>query len=414
MTTEIITIGDELLIGQIADTNSQWIAKLASTSGFDITRITSIPDELDTIVSTLEESAARCGLVFVTGGLGPTKDDVTRKAISAYFDTGWTLNQKVYDGIFQFLKKRGIEMSELNQQQAQVPDKAEIFYNTIGTAPGMKLTKDQTVFVFMPGVQFEMKEMMQRAIIPQLKKLFIQEEYLHKIIITQGIPEAYLADKLSDWEMNLPDHIKVAYLPSPGFVKLRISTKGNNVEHIEKEIDKHIFELTQLIPEYFLATTNEKLEYLLGNTLLRHEATLSTAESCTGGMVAEKVTSIPGSSAYFKGSIVAYSNEVKQKVLNVNPETLADFGAVSKEVVVEMVQGVRRLFATKYAIAISGIAGPTGGTDEKPVGTTWIAVTDGDRIIANRYHFGTKRDVNIQKAANTAMGLLFKLIEKKI
>lgn len=413
MNTEIITIGDELLIGQIADTNSKWIASIASENGFQINQITSIPDKLETIINTLDEAARRSELVFITGGLGPTNDDLTRKAISEFFQTEWKLNQHVYEDIRQFLKNRGVEMSELNKEQAKVPAKANIYYNTIGTAPAMKLTKKNTIYIFMPGVQFEMQEMMKNSIIPELKKQFIKEEYIYKIVITQGIPEAYLADKLKSWENTLPNDIKIAYLPSPGIVKLRISSKGESIQYIEKEIDKHIEELKEIIPEYYVATSNLPLEAILGEALKNKHATISTAESCTGGNIAHKITSVSGSSGYFKGSVIAYSNEIKENMLGVNPSAISVFGAVSKEVTEEMVKEVKKLFDTDYAISISGIAGPTGGTKEKPVGTTWISVCDDKRIISEKYLFGTKREVNIEKASNTAMGMLQKMILNK-
>jgi nicotinamide-nucleotide amidase len=412
MHTEIITIGDELLIGQIADTNSQWIASIATESGFSVNRITSVADVLETITDELELAAQRSELVFITGGLGPTKDDVTRQAISSYFETEWHIDQDVYQGIHNFLKNRGVNMNYLNAEQAKVPQNAKIYYNTIGTAPGMQLIKDNTVFVFMPGVQFEMIEMMKNSIIPELKEKYITEQYLNKIVITQGIPEAYLADRLKEWQKGLPDNLKVAYLPTPGIVKIRISSRGENIHHIEKEIDKSIHGIKKIIPQYYVATTKHPMEKVLGDTLNQNKASISTAESCTGGNIAKKITSIPGSSNYFKGSVVAYSNEIKKNLLGVKETTLSKYGAVSREVVTEMVKGVQKLFRTDCAISISGIAGPEGGTEQKPVGTTWIACTNGQEVIAERYLFGTKRDVNIEKATNTAMGMMLKLIRK--
>jgi nicotinamide-nucleotide amidase len=412
MNTEIITIGDELLIGQIADTNSQWIASIATENGFAVNRITSIPDTLKSITEELKNASQRSELVLITGGLGPTNDDITRKAITEFFETDWQLNQKVYDGIHQFLKNRGVQMSELNAEQAKVPKNADVYFNTIGTAPGMKLTKNNTVFIFMPGVQFEMIEMMKNSIIPELKEKYITQAYLNKIIITQGIPEAYLADKLKNWEKALPEYIKVAYLPTPGIVKIRISSKGENIHNLDKEINNSIEDIKKIIPEYYVATTKDPLEQVLGETLKQKNAFIATAESCTGGYIAKKLTSIPGSSEYFKGSVVAYSNDIKQNILGVSDETLRTHGAVSKEVVEEMVKGIMKLFHTEYAIAVSGIAGPEGGTENKPVGTTWIAVANGNEIIAERYMFGKKRDVNIEKATNTAMGMMRKMIRE--
>lgn len=414
MKTEIITIGDELLIGQIADTNSQWIANIANDNGFDVQRITSVADQLDDILQMLEEAGDRVSLVFITGGLGPTRDDVTRKAITRFFNVEWIHSQIVYEGIRDFLKARGIdEMKHPNAEQAKVPEKATIYPNRIGTAPGMHLEKMGVHYIFMPGVQFEMKEMMQSTIIPKLKERWMPDYYSKRIIYTQGIPEAYLARELKEWEESLPGDIKVAYLPSPGMVKIRISTKGNKIEIVDNKLDNEVEKIRHLVPDYFLTASDQNMEEFVGEILRSEGFSVATAESCTGGAIAAKLTSVPGSSHYFKGSVVAYSNTVKNQLLHVPANIISDHGAVSEEVVCAMIKGALKLFQTDYALAVSGIAGPDGGTAEKPVGTTWIAVGNKDQIITQKFLFGTKREVNIQKAAHTAMGMLYKMIQRK-
>ncbi len=414
MKAEIITIGDEILIGHILNRNAQWIANFLTENGFEVIRIVTLPDHKEVIVDYFKEVNERADFAFITGGLGPTSDDVTRLAISDYFNLQWKLNEEVFKRLEEFLREREYSMSHLNEEQARVPEGAQVFMNYIGTAPGILLQKGDTRFIFMPGVHFEMTKMMEESIIPELKKQFVKNSIINQVIITQGIPEAYLAEKLKDWEKSLPNNLRIAYLPSPGIVKLRISGKKQQDEDLQQVIDMKTEELKTIIPEYYVAKGRTNLETLVGNLLAENQETLCTAESCTGGGIAARITSVPGSSEYFKGSIVAYSNEIKERYLNVPKELIMEHGAVSRQVTESMAKNIRALYKTDYGIAVSGIAGPTGGTKEKPLGTTWISVSSKNKIISSRYRFGNKRDVNTEKTINTALNMLRKLaIEKK-
>jgi nicotinamide-nucleotide amidase len=410
MNAEIITIGDELLIGQIADTNSYLMCRHLSENGFKINKITSLPDKSDTLVNAFQEATKKADIVFITGGLGPTKDDVTRDAISRFFNTTWNISQDVLNRIKEFLEERGYSMNDSNHDQAKVPDKAKVFINQIGTAPGLWLQKENTNFIFLPGVQFEMIRLLKKQIVPVLKERFIKNNFISKNINTQGIPEAYLSEKLKNWQEKLPDYLQVAYLPSPEFVKVRISGWQKDQNKLINDIEKAVEEIREIIPGYFVSVGNESMEEILGNILSENNLTVSTAESCTGGFIASEITSVPGSSKYFKGSVVAYSDEIKTKILNISPDIIKSKGAVSEEVVRGMVNSLLHLYNTDYSIAVSGIAGPDGGTPQKPVGTTWIAVGRKEKIITEKFLLGTIREVNIKKAAYKAMNMLRKLI----
>jgi nicotinamide-nucleotide amidase len=410
MNAIIITIGDEILIGQTVDTNSAWIANKLNLIGVDIVKIVSISDKKDEIIKALDDSKQDADLILITGGLGPTNDDITKKTLAEYFGVKLVLNKEVLRHIEQFVIKRKAHMNERNIKQAEVPENCKVLKNNIGTAPGMLFTEGKKIIISMPGVPFEMKELMENHVIPIINEREKDLHIIHKIILTQGTSESKLAEILEDWELNLPDSISLAYLPSPGLIKLRLTAKGIQKETLEKEISNSVYNLGQIIPELICGYDSERLEELIGKSLKAKKQTLSTAESCTGGNIAHLITSIPGSSQYYKGSVVAYSNEIKQEILSVDKTIIDTYGAVSKQVVEEMAKGIKKLYNTDVAIATSGIAGPDGGTKEKPVGTTWIAVANNSGIYSEKYIFGDQRERNIQRASLTALNMLQKLI----
>lgn len=410
MKAEIITIGDEILIGQTVDTNSAWIANKLNVIGVDIIKIVSISDKKDEITKALDNAKQNADLILITGGLGPTNDDITKKTLANYYGVKLVQNKEVLKHVEQFVIKRKAHMNERNIRQAEVPENCTILHNKIGTAPGMLFNDNDKIVISMPGVPFEMKELMNNHVIPLLKEKENSLNIIHKIVLTQGISESKLAEILEDWESSLPEELSLAYLPSPGIIKLRLTAKGTNKQKLENILEDQISKLGKIIPKLICGYDLEKLEELVGKLLIDKGKTLSTAESCTGGNIAHIITSIPGSSDYFKGSVVAYSNEIKQNILSVSKSNLDNYGAVSKQVVEEMALSIKKLFKTDFAIAISGIAGPSGGTLNKPVGTTWIAVADNDKLITKKYIFGDQRGRNIQRASLTALNLLQKLI----
>ena len=414
MKAEIITIGDELLIGQTANTNAQWMAQKLSDLGLQVLHITTISDELRWISQALEQAHKRADIVLVTGGLGPTRDDVTRKAISGFFKVDWKMHPEVYRRLENYLAERGYGVSELNKNQAMTPEGARVFINRVGTAPGMGLDKSGCRFYFMPGVPAEMRALMETHIIPDVKSQGGKNHFLYKIILTQGLPEAHLADKLKDFERRLPSAMMLAYLPEGGMVRLRLGCRGTDKARLQQELGQWLNELTGLIAPYIVHIGDEPLEALIGQLLNQHHWTLATGESCTGGAIAQRITSVSGSSRYYKGSVVAYSNEIKMRLLGVAASTLEQHGAVSKPVVMEMARGAIHAFQTDCAVAVSGIAGPTGGTPDKSVGTTWIAVASPEKTHAQVFHFGSHRELNIRKASNTALVLLKRLITHEI
>jgi nicotinamide-nucleotide amidase len=410
MRTEIITIGDELLIGQTADTNAQTMARILSEAGFEVQRITSVPDRIGDIVNTLGEASGRSDLVMVTGGLGPTADDVTRQAITRFFHTDWEMNSKVYERMREYLSRRGRKISGLNKEQAMTPVNGKVFINHTGTAPGIGLQKNATRFFFMPGVPDEMHDLLRQAIMPDINSWLQEESFFHQNLVTQGIPEAHLAQKLKSFEANLPENMKLAYLPQGGLVKLRLSARGQEKSLLQQHLKEKTGVLKQLISGYLVYTGDQSPEEYVGELLIKTHATVSTAESCTGGMIAARITSVAGSSAYFKGSVVAYADEIKIRFLQIPQDTLEQHGAVSRQVVEEMAGAVQRLHRSDYALAVSGIAGPGGGTPGKPVGTTWIAVAGPEKIHSRQFFFGTNRHLNIRKTVNTALVMLKRMI----
>jgi nicotinamide-nucleotide amidase len=410
MNAIIITIGDEILIGQTVDTNSAWIANKLNLIGVDIVKIVSISDKRNEIIKALDDSKQDADLILITGGLGPTNDDITKKTLAEYFGVRLVIDKKVLSHIEQFVIKRKAHMNERNIKQAEVPENCKVLKNNIGTAPGMLFTEGKKTIISMPGVPFEMKELMENHVIPIINEREKDLHIIHKIILTQGTSESKLAEILEDWELKLPDSISLAYLPSLGIIKLRLTAKGIQKETLEQEISNSVNDLEQIIPELICGYDSERLGELIGKSLNTKKQTLSTAESCTGGNIAHLITSVPGSSQYYKGSVVAYSNEIKQRILSVDKTIIDTYGAVSKQVVEEMAKGIKNLYNTDVAIATSGIAGPDGGTKEKPVGTTWIAVANNSGIYSKKYIFGDQRERNIQRASLTALNMLQKLI----
>lgn len=403
---EIITIGDEILIGQIVDTNSAWMGVELNKAGFEIAQITSVHDDENHIVSSLNLALTRADIVLFTGGIGPTKDDITKRTLTNYFETDLVFNQEVYQNIEQLLINRSRAMNDLTKSQAMVPANCEVIQNRVGTAPITWFEKSEKIIVSMPGVPYEMKTAMTNEVIPRLQKHFNTPTIVHRTVLVHGYPESALALKIAEWENALPDNIHLAYLPNYGIVKLRLSGSSENGLALEFAINQQISSLSEILGDAIVYKEDLPLEKIIGLILNENNNTLATAESCTGGHIAHCITRIPGSSAYFKGSVVAYSNEIKTRVLGVRNELIQEVGAVSKEVVEAMALGAQRLFQTDYAIATSGIAGPDGATDTKPVGTSWIAIAYKSQVVSREYHFGTVREQNIERTTQSAFLML--------
>jgi nicotinamide-nucleotide amidase len=406
MKAEIITIGDELLIGQTIDTNSAWIGAELSKLGFDVCRSISIHDLRYDILDTLNEVSGRSDVVLITGGLGPTSDDITKQTLCEFFESHLVLNSEVLARVDDMMKKRGFQINENNRRQAEVPESCRVLYNEAGTAPGMWFEKNKTIFVSMPGVPHEMKYIMLEHVLPELKKRFSSQTIIHRNIMTYGKPEAHLAEILADFEASLPLEIRLAYLPAAGIIKLRLTATGPDINLLSRLINGQVDKLYKVIPDLIYADNEETMESVIGKLLKDKRLTVSTAESCTGGRIANMITSIQGSSVYFKGSVIAYDNEVKKNLLGVPSDIIEKNGAVSRQVVENMAEGARKLLKTDYAIATSGIAGPDGGTVTKPVGTLWIAVASEQGIISENHVFGSDRINNINRFSIAALNLL--------
>ena len=413
MKAEIITIGDELLIGQTIDTNSAWIGSELSNIGFDVYRKTTVHDRREDIISALKNVTGKPDVIIITGGLGPTSDDITKQTLCEFFNTHLVVNEQVLGMIKNMMKRRGLPVNENYLRQAEVPESCRILTNARGTAPGMWFKKNEIIFISMPGVPVEMKYIMTEHVIPELKKRFTSQIIIHKNIMTYGTFEARLAEILSDFEAALPGNIKLAYLPSSGVIKLRLTSTGSDHKSLTDLINVQVKKLYKIIPDYIFAENEESLEIVIGRLLRNKKLTLCTAESCTGGKIAQMITSVAGSSDYFKGSVVAYANSVKTQLLGVLQEIIDKCGAVSEPVVINMVEGARKLFNTDFSVATSGIAGPDGGTDEKPVGTVWIAVSSKVWSVAEKYTFGTDRIINIERFSIAALNLLRRQIINK-
>lgn len=412
MKAEIITIGDEILIGQIIDTNSAWIAEQFNLNGIEIYQITSVHDEPEHIEEALRLAEGKVDVVILTGGLGPTRDDITKIALCNFFNTKLVFHEPTFNHIRERFRNRNIDLNKMNRDQALMPESCQVLHNKVGTAPGMWFRKNNTVFISVPGVPFEMKYLVEHEILPRLQPSGKTQAILHKTIQTQGLPESMLAEKIENWESSLPPNIRLAYLPNPMSVRLRLSAMGLHMNELEQQVEGEIDRLKQLIPEYIFGYDNETLAEVTGRLLKEINQTLAVAESCTGGYISHLITLVPGSSEYYKGGITAYSNELKEQLLNVSPQIIREHGAVSEPVARHMAEGVRKALNTDYAIATTGIAGPGGGTPEKPVGTVWMAVAGPNSTVAEKLVFGDNRERNIFRSSQSALQMLRRLILK--
>lgn len=403
---ELLTIGDEILYGQIVDTNSQWMSVELDKVGIKVIRKTSVGDVESEILTAFVEAENRADIILITGGLGPTSDDLTKPLLAKYFNCEMKLHAETLEELTAFFKSRGRELSETNKLQAVLPVCCTKIANAIGTAPGMWFEKNGKVFMSMPGVPHEMKKMMKEQVIPKLKEKFKLPVIAHKVIHTIGIGESVIADKIAAWEKALPPHIRLAYLPGIGEVKLRLTGMGSDESVLKKEIENESAKLSPLIEEYVYSYTDENIQEAIGRMLREKKLTLSVAESCTGGYLSHLVTSVPGSSQYFLGSMIPYDYQIKMRQLGVKPEVLEQYGAVSEPTIIEMANIVRAKFNTDIGVATSGIAGPGGATPEKPVGLVWIAYSDKHHTVTRKLQLSTERLLNIQAASIAVLNLI--------
>jgi nicotinamide-nucleotide amidase len=408
MLAELITIGDEILIGQIVDTNSAWMAQELNAIGVKVKQITSVSDNREHILAALHEASKRANIVLITGGLGPTKDDITKATLCDYFGGGLTFSDLQYAQVERLFRSFGREVTEINRKQAEIPERCELIVNFNGTAPGMWFEKDGIYFMSMPGVPYEMKAMMETQVIPKIRDTFSLPVIVHRTFLTQGIGESMLSEMITDWEDALPKHMKLAYLPSPGMVRLRISALGENELQVASEVQQQATSLYNLIGQHIYGEGDQTIEAILLEKLRKDKKTLSLAESCTGGNIAHLLTSIPGASDAFVGGAVVYTNTMKVDVLGVNPQTLTNYGVVSEEVVREMAHGAIQKFNSDYAIAVSGVAGPGADKDGNPVGSVWIAIAGKEFTNAKKFQFSTNRERNITMSSYAALNYLRK------
>ncbi|MEQ8423607.1 MAG: competence/damage-inducible protein A [Cyclobacteriaceae bacterium] len=403
---EILAIGDELLFGQTIDTNSHWISIELDKIGFKIIRRTTIGDNEDQILTALAEAEHRANIILITGGLGPTSDDLTKPCLAKFFNCETAINEEALKEVTAFFKSRGRELTEVNRQQAALPICCTRITNAIGTAPGMWFDRKDKVFVSMPGVPHEMKKMMSEIILPKLQTKFKTPALHHQMIRTVGIGESFLADKISEWEKSIPQHIKLAYLPSLGEVKLRLTGTGDSIATLKEEINDLVKRLQPLAGEFIYGYSEDPLEVVIGNMLRERKLKLSVAESCTGGYLSHLITTVPGSSDYYLGSMIPYDYELKMRQLGVRPETLEKYGAVSEPTIIEMANSVRAKFNADIGVATSGIAGPGGATPDKPVGTVWIAYSDKYKTTTKLLKLSQERVINIRYSAAAVLNLI--------
>lgn len=406
ITAELLTIGDEILFGQIVDTNAQWMSVELSNIGIKVIRKTTVGDVESEIMQAFAEAEKRADIILITGGLGPTNDDLTKPCLARYFNCEMKMHDEALAEVTEFFRSRGRELTEVNRLQALLPVCCEKITNVVGTAPGMWFHREGKVFVSMPGVPHEMKRMMADIILPKLQTTFHSPEIMHTVIRTVGIGESFLADKIKDWEASLPSHIRLAYLPSLGEVKLRLTAIGANKAALRAECDALVERLKAIVGEYIFGIGDEPLEAVVGKLLRSNNLRLAVAESCTGGYLSHLITAIPGSSDYFTGSVIAYDNAIKTNELSVNPELIDRHGAVSEEVAKALAEGVRIKFKTDIGVSTTGIAGPGGGSDEKPVGTVWISLANGQNIVSKKLQLSKDRTINIRMASIAVLNLI--------
>ena len=414
MLAEIITIGDEILIGQIVDTNSAWMAKELNKIGLAVKQITSVSDDAEHIIAALDDAQKRADVILITGGLGPTKDDITKLTLSKYFNMPLIQDKATLDHINSIFVGLNRPMIAANIRQADVPDGCKVIQNANGTAPCMWFEQNGKIIVSMPGVPFEMMYLMQEEIIPRIKAAFKLPFIVHQTILSAGLGESFLSQEITEIEDRLPAHIKLAYLPKLGQVRLRLSGVGNDERLLKSEIAVIAEQIMAKIANHVVAADDIALEKAILDKMKVRNLTLSTAESCTGGYISHLITQHAGSSAVFAGGAVVYSYDLKESVLGVKHETLTTFGAVSEQTVKEMAEGAILHFKTDYAIAVSGIAGPDGGMPDKPVGTVWIAIASKQRVVAKLFNFGSKRIQNIERSATAAFTLLLNLLKQDV
>jgi nicotinamide-nucleotide amidase len=410
---EIIAIGDELLYGQIVDTNSHWISQEMDKIGVRVVRKTTVGDNSESILSAFKSAENRADIILITGGLGPTNDDLTKPLLAEYFKCELVLFPDALDAVRTFFEKRGRELTELNKLQAHLPSKCTYIPNEVGTAPGMWFEENGKIWMSMPGVPHEMKKLIHDAVIPRIKGLFKLPHIYHKVIKTVGIGESWLADLIKDWENQLPDHIKLAYLPSLGQVRLRLTAFGKEEKQLTNDVEKEIEKVIPLIEKYIYGYNQDKLEEAIGRLLKKHHKKVALAESCSGGYISHLITSIPGSSDYFQGALIPYHNEFKNRILNVDADVLKNKGAVSEETVIQMSENIRKIFDADFGLASSGIAGPGGGWAEKPVGTVWIACAMEGKTVTKKLQLTQDRILNIQLTGVAVLNLLRLSIEGK-
>ena len=415
MKAAIVTIGDEILIGQIVDTNSSYIAKALDKIGIATHEMLSISDDKQHILDTFNLLQNKVNVVIVTGGLGPTKDDITKKTFCDYFEDTLVENEAVLlhvKSIIEGIYKRPI--TQINREQALVPTKAKVLFNQAGTAPGMWMEKENTVFISLPGVPYEMKYLVDNEVIPNLVKKFERPYIVHQTIMTYGRGESMIAEQIEEWEDNLPDFIKLAYLPSPGKVRLRLTARGTNEELLKNEIKQQVEKLDLLIHDIIVGyNEDEPIEVVLGRLLTEKKVSISTAESCTGGKIAATLSAVPGASNYFKGSVVSYATQTKINVLGIANEAVAKYGVVSAEVATEMAKSAQKIMASDYAIATTGNAGPTKGDEAAELGTVFIAIATPNGVFVEEFNFGQPREKVIDRAVSKALELIYKEILKK-
>lgn len=413
----LINIGDELLIGQVINTNAAFIGQQLAAAGYELTDVITIGDDGETIRKTLESAFAKTDVVLMTGGLGPTKDDITKKVICDYFHRELVIDESTLKWVTELFAARGMELTETNRQQAAVPQGCIVLPNTLGTAPGMWIEQDDKVLVSLPGVPFEMERLIKDEVMPRLHARCNQQgDILYKVLQCTNITESGLSDLLEEYESQLPSELKLAYLPKPGIIRLRLTARGDDPKALATTLDEQFEKLKQLTAEYAFTDEDIEMEEVVGRLLVKAGKKIATAESCTGGYIAHLITSVPGSSRYFEGSLVSYSNDIKRDLLNVREDNLKRRGAVSEPVVSDMALNAMGLFDVDYTIATSGIAGPDGGTPEKPVGTVWVAVATPVRLITHEFRFGSRmgRKQIIERAARAALNMLRIEIEKDL